>query len=112
MSGQGALVWCPFPDAGSAGECARTVLAERLAACANLLPGMQSLFLWQGEISEAQETGVLFKTAAELLDLLIDRIGQLHPHDQPVILGWRCDLAHSATLAWLAKLPRPDLRGG
>ena len=108
MSGASAMVWCPFPDLDSARACAKTVLEETLAACANMLPGVQSMFVWDGNLNEANEVGVLFKSRVDLLELLIDRIGQLHPYDQPAIVGWRCDQSHTATLEWLATLPASD----
>ncbi|HEX8058636.1 MAG TPA: divalent cation tolerance protein CutA, partial [Novosphingobium sp.] len=69
MEPQGpALIWCPFPDAGIAAATAKTLLDERLVACANILPAMLSLFEWNGERGEATEAGALFKTDAALLE--------------------------------------------
>lgn len=106
MSGpQGpALIWCPFPDSASASRICSTLLDERLIACANMLPGMVSLFAWNGERGESAETGVLLKTDAALLDKAIARLGELHPYHEPAILGWRCDGALPATAAWLGGL--------
>ncbi len=102
-SGPG-LVWCPFPDAEIAQAVAATMLDEGLAACANILGSIHSLFVWNGERGEAEETGVLFKTDAALFDRAIARLAELHPYDAPAILAWRCDAAFSATAAWLAEL--------
>jgi periplasmic divalent cation tolerance protein len=99
-----ALIWCPFPTPESAAEICSTLLDEGLIACANMLPGMVSLFTWNGERGESVETGVLLKTDAALLDKAIARLGKLHPYDEPAILGWRCDAAHPATASWLGKL--------
>ncbi|MET0251289.1 MAG: divalent-cation tolerance protein CutA [Novosphingobium sp.] len=99
-----ALIWCPFPDETSAATAARTLLDERLVACANLLPGVRSLYLWQGERGEAREVVAVFKTAAALLTAAVERLATLHPYDTPAIAGWRCDAAAEATLDWLAGL--------
>jgi periplasmic divalent cation tolerance protein len=99
-----ALVWCPFPDAPAAEAAAGTLLDEGLIACANILPGMRSLYVWQGERHAEDEIGVLFKTTAALLDSVIGRLGELHPYDEPAILGWRCDAAAPGTAGWLAGL--------
>ncbi|WP_254049887.1 divalent-cation tolerance protein CutA [Novosphingobium sp. TH158] len=105
MKPQGpALAWCPFPDSDSAEGCVNAVLSEKLAACANLLPGMRSIYVWQGERGEAEEVGVLFKTDAALLETLVTRLGQLHPYEDPAILAWRCDTAAPGTSAWLGAL--------
>ncbi|MBC2670546.1 divalent-cation tolerance protein CutA [Novosphingobium piscinae] len=99
-----ALIWCPFPDAASAEAAAGTLLDAGLVACANLLPGMRSLYVWQGARHTGDEVGVLFKTTAALLDSVIERLGEVHPYDEPAILGWRCDAAAPGTLAWLGGL--------
>ena len=99
-----ALVWCPFPDRESAAKAAKVLLDEKLIACANVLPGMLSLYEWKGERGEDEEAGALFKTDAALLDRAIARIGELHPYEQPTILGWKCDAASPQTAAWLGAL--------
>jgi periplasmic divalent cation tolerance protein len=101
-----ALIWCPFPDAGIAAATAKTLLDERLVACANIVPGMLSLFEWNGEREEATEAGALFKTDAALLDRAIARLGEEHPYEEPAILAWRCDAASAGTCAWLGALTR------
>ena len=99
-----ALIWCPFPDAGSAEAAANALLEERLVACANLLPAMTSLYIWNGERDRAEETGALFKTNTAVLGAAIARLAALHPYDDPAILGWRCDAAAPGTAAWLGAL--------
>lgn len=101
-----ALIWCPFPDSDSALAAANSLLDERLVACANMLPVMRSLIDWQGRRAEALETGVILKTDAALLDKAIARLSELHPYDEPAVLGWRCDEANQATRAWLGALAK------
>ena len=97
-----ALVWCPFPDADSARTVADALLDEGLIACANILPAMESRFVWQGARASGRETPVLFKTTAQALDDVVMRLGELHPYDTPAIIGWHAEAAHPATLEWLA----------
>lgn len=101
MSGA-ALVWCPFPDAESARAAAAALLDERLIACANILGSIESHFVWEGARASGTEAGVLFKTTAERLEDVVERLGDLHPYDTPAIFGWLVDETHPATLAWLA----------
>ena len=96
-----ALIWCPFPDEDSASAVASALLDEGLISCANIMPGMQSMFVWQGERGEGREVGVLFKLDHEGLTSAISRIEALHPYETPAILGWKCDAASEATRAWL-----------
>ena len=97
-----ALVWCPFPDADSARRVAGQMLDEALIACANILGPVESHFIWHGERSSAAEIPVLFKSTAAHMSLVVARLGALHPYDTPVIIGWRCDSTHPATMAWLS----------
>lgn len=99
-AGSAALIWCPFPDIASARATAARLLDERLVACANLQPGMESLFVWRGERGSGNECGALFKTTAGLLDSAIDRLAALHPYDTPAITGWTVR-ANAGTLVWL-----------
>ncbi|MDE1918022.1 MAG: divalent-cation tolerance protein CutA [Sphingomonadales bacterium] len=102
-----ALIWCPFPDEASARAVADALLDEGLIACANLLPAMVSLYVWQGARHEDREMGVLMKTNAALLDGAIARLGALHPYETPAILGWHCDAGAPATRDWLGALTPP-----
>jgi periplasmic divalent cation tolerance protein len=84
MSGA-ALIWCPFPDRDSARRIAGQVLADGLVACANILPEVESLFIWEGKAGSANEVAVLFKTSPARLDAAVARIGTLHPYETPAI---------------------------
>jgi periplasmic divalent cation tolerance protein len=106
MSGA-ALIWCPCPDREVARQIAGQLLAEGLIACANILPEMESLFIWEGKADSASEVGVLFKTAPAKLTAAIERIGTLHPYETPAIIGWHADAAHPLTSQWLGGLNGP-----
>ena len=95
-----ALIWCPFPDESAARAAVGVLLDERLIACANLVPGVESLFAWRGERSETRETGALFKTTAARLNEAMRRLAELHPYETPAITGWTVG-ADAGTLAWL-----------
>ena len=99
-----ALIWTPFESEEAAAKVAGQLLDERLVACANILPGMRSLYLWRGERGEAREFGVLFKTTAALLDRAVARLAAIHPYETPAIAGWLADAAAPATTAWLGEL--------
>lgn len=98
--GLAALIWCPFPDEPSARAAAGALLDERLIACANVVPGVMSLFTWQGAREAGAEVGALFKTTAARLDDAMRRLAELHPYDTPAITGWTVR-AEAGTLAWL-----------
>ena len=80
------IVLSTFPtDQGSA-AFARTLVDERLAACVNVLPPMQSVYRWQGKVEQAAEHQLIMKTTADRVEALKARIAQLHPYDVPEVL--------------------------
>jgi periplasmic divalent cation tolerance protein len=99
-----ALIWCPFESEDAAAKAASQLLDEGLIACANLIPGVRSLFAWKGERGEARECGALFKTEAGLLDKAVARLAAIHPDDTPAIAGWCADATPPVTAAWLGEL--------
>lgn len=84
--GEVELLVSTFPDAAVALRLARTLVDERLIACANLLPGISSVFRWEGEVRTVDEVVLLLKTVAERLPSLAARIADLHPYGVPEIL--------------------------
>ncbi|MCB2076933.1 MAG: divalent-cation tolerance protein CutA [Novosphingobium sp.] len=101
-----ALIWCPFADTESAESAANILLDEGLVACVNIIGQVTSLFAWNGKRDRTMETGVLLKTNAALLGRAIVRLEELHPYDEPAIVGWRCDAAAPGTVSWLAGVGR------
>jgi len=99
-----ALIWSPFESEEAAAKAASQLLDEGLIACANLVPGMRSLYIWQGERGEARECGALLKTDASLLDKAVARLAAIHPYETPAVAGWGADAAPPSTAAWLGKL--------
>jgi periplasmic divalent cation tolerance protein len=101
-----ALIWSPFASEEAAATAASLLLDEGLIACANIVPGIRSLYRWQGERGEARECGALFKTEAGLLDQAVARLAAIHPYETPANAGRRADATAPATAAWLGELAR------
>jgi periplasmic divalent cation tolerance protein len=104
MSQGPALLWCPFPSEDEAKQVVGQLLDEELVGCANIIPGIISLYQWQGKRGEAREVGVLFKTDQALVPALIDRLDGLHSYDTPSITAWDADASSKATAEWLGSL--------
>lgn len=83
-----ALLHVACADRAEAERIAETVLAERLAACVNILAPCNSLYRWNGTIERGEEVPALFKTTPMLARRLCDRIAALHSYDLPVIETW------------------------
>ncbi len=65
---------------------ARTVVEERLAACANLLGSIQSIYQWKGQICEDEEVALILKTSNDRKNELVARIRELHVYETPCIV--------------------------
>ncbi|WP_430969757.1 divalent-cation tolerance protein CutA, partial [Serratia nevei] len=81
------ICFCTCPDADSAERIATALVAERLAACVNLLPGLRSVYRWQRKVEAAAEVLLLVKTSAEAYPALQERLRQLHPYELPELLA-------------------------
>lgn len=94
-------VYAVFADQGEADRIARTVVEERLAACANILGACRSIYRWQGRIEEAQEVAAIFKSRADKAEALVARIAALHSYDVPAIAIWPIEGAWPAYAEWV-----------
>jgi periplasmic divalent cation tolerance protein len=90
-----ALVRTTFGDTSRAEQVARSVIGERLAACATL-DQVRSIYRWHGEIEQADEVAVLFKTSIEHAPALRARVAELHDYHVPVIEHWAAETDASA----------------
>ncbi len=80
---------------------ARTLVEERLAACATLVPSVRSIYRWEGKVEDASETLILIKTGAQQLDALESRLHALHSYETPEFLVIETARGSSAYLAWM-----------
>lgn len=84
-----------------ANKLGRTLVEERLVACATLLPVVQSIYHWNEQIQSAPETMVLLKTSTEMLPALESRLKELHSYRVPEFLVLPVESGSSAYLEWL-----------
>jgi periplasmic divalent cation tolerance protein len=73
------------PDLGTARDLASVVVAARLAACGNIVPGVRSVFQWQGRIEVEEEVSLTLKTRADNVTAVVEMLQERHPYDLPVI---------------------------
>ncbi len=95
------MVAITVPDIDTGGRLARLLVQEQLAACVNLLPGVRSVYAWQGQICDEAEVLCLAKTRRTLFPALRDRVLAAHPYETPEIIAFEPSMAHSAYLAWI-----------
>jgi periplasmic divalent cation tolerance protein len=89
------------PSADVADRIGTTLVEERLAACANVVPGVSSVFRWKGEVSREAEVLVLLKTTAARLGALRRRLVELHPYEVPEVIALDIREGHAPYLDWV-----------
>ena len=94
------LVTAPTPE--RAAEIARAVVGERLAACGNVVPGIKSVYRWEGKVQEDEEALLVLKTTRARFDALRARVLALHPYDVPEVIALPVEAGSAAYLQWIA----------
>jgi periplasmic divalent cation tolerance protein len=95
------LVYTTFPDEETALAVGETLVREKLAACVNVIPGMKSVYAWQGELERGSEAVAIVKSRAGLQEALRARLKASHPYETPIILFIPVAGGDAATLEWL-----------
>ena len=97
------VCFCTCPDRQVADRLADALVAEGLAACVNIVPGLHSVYRWEGAIERSDETLLLIKTTQAGLSALSSRIVALHPHELPEVVAVEVAGGLSAYLDWVAE---------
>lgn len=96
-------------------DMARTIAAalvqEREAACVNIVPGIRSIYRWEGKVADEGEFLLLIKSTAENFDRIKSRIRQLHTYKVPEVVALPITAGDPAYLAWLRDQVAPDVPG-
>jgi periplasmic divalent cation tolerance protein len=104
------FVYTTFPSVVEAEKAGRTLVEDRLAASVNILPGMISVYRWQGAVERADEAVMIIKTRASLTDAVEARVKTTHPYDTPSIVVLPVESVEHRYFAWLldATASAPD----
>ncbi|HXP31465.1 MAG TPA: divalent-cation tolerance protein CutA [Stellaceae bacterium] len=98
-----SFVYVTAGDVEEARRIGRTVVEERLAACANIIPGVQSVYWWQGQVEESSEAALILKTTGERLDALVARVRELHSYECPGIEALAVVGGNAGFLDWVER---------
>lgn len=96
-----AAIYSTFGSAEDAQRAGRTLVEERLIACANILPGATSIYRWKDELHADAEVVLMAKTRADLVEQAIARLAEIHPYDVPCITSWPLAECHPAYADWV-----------
>jgi len=101
MAEEAIVVYCTFPDVETARRIGRQLIEEKLAACVSLVPGVESIYRWQGAIETSAEVLALMKTTTWKYQMLENKIRELHPYEVPEIVSVRVDGGSAPYLNWI-----------
>ena len=101
MADQILLAISTFPDADTASRVAQTLVEEKFAACANLLPAVHSIYRWKDKIETAGEVMVFFKTTPDRQAAFQEKLRSLHPYEVPEIIFVSVVTGLSDYLRWV-----------
>jgi periplasmic divalent cation tolerance protein len=96
------FVYVTAADADEAERLAEAVIDARLAACANVLDGMRSIFRWQGSVQKGREAVLILKTREDLFEDLKQRIVELHSYELPCVVALPIAAGYEPFLDWVA----------
>jgi periplasmic divalent cation tolerance protein len=97
------LVYVTAPGREEALRIGRTIVSESLAACANILDGLTSVFRWNSEMQQESEALLLLKTRADLAQRVVQRVQELHPYDVPAIVVLPIQGGSTLFLSWIGE---------
>jgi periplasmic divalent cation tolerance protein len=103
---EAVVVLCTFPDLDQARQIGAALVERQVAACVNLLPGVESIYRWEGKVERAGEVLALIKTTR--YPDLEAALRELHPYEVPEILALPVAAGLPAYLAWLAEATRQE----
>ncbi|MBN1420324.1 MAG: divalent-cation tolerance protein CutA [Planctomycetes bacterium] len=101
------VILCTVPT-DAAERIAGAIVEQRLAACANIVPGLLSIYWWKGEVQRDPEKLLVIKTTAERTQALIDGIRAIHPYEVPEIIAMDVVAGFPPYLAWVEESVRAD----
>lgn len=106
------LIYITVPKFDDATRISRTLLEECLVACANILPGMTSIYRWNDKIVQEQEVLLLLKTPSYLSDQVVARVKSLHSYECPAILVMPIEGGFDPYIQWVKQCtPRQKIPG-
>jgi len=103
MAEEAVVVFTTFPDQETARRIVRALVEERLIACGNLVPGVESIYRWRGEIETSGETLAILKTEIGQYSAMEQRLRNLHPYDVPECIMLRVRDGSPDYLRWITE---------
>jgi periplasmic divalent cation tolerance protein len=95
------VVLSTAPSAEKAAALAHALVGEKLVACVNLVPGVRSIYAWEGKVQDESEILMLMKTRRDRVEALLARLPELHPYQTPELVVVELTAGLPAYLTWI-----------
>jgi periplasmic divalent cation tolerance protein len=95
------VILCTFPNPEQARQIGTALVERQLAACVNLIPAVESIYRWQGNLESATETLAIFKTTAAAFPAFEKALSELHPYEVPEIIALSPEGISQPYQAWV-----------
>lgn len=111
VPGDSSICYVTTPNEESAKKIARDVVTNKLAACVNIIPNIQSIYEWEGKINEDFEYLLMIKTTTENVENLTIFVRENHPYSVAEVISVKINSGNPPYLDWIAKtVKKPDAK--
>lgn len=94
-------IYVTASDIDEANMISNLLISERLAACANILGGIRSIYRWEDKVCDENEIALILKTNESLVDKVISRVKEIHSYDCPCILAFPANRGNPEFISWI-----------
>ncbi len=94
-------IYVTTSDISESRKIARVLVQERLAACVNIVPAIESIYRWNGEIEEDSESLIFIKTRSDMVENVIKKVEEIHSYDTPCVLELSIERGSKKYFKWL-----------
>ena len=101
------MVYATFPDEAAAAAVAEALVRAGLIACANIVPGLTSFFIWEGKLEREREVAVVMKTRRALAAEVVAETRRRHAYDNPAVVVLPIVAGSADYLTWIAQQTGP-----
>ena len=102
------IVFVTVPSSEDASRIGEALVSEKLAACVNVVPGIESIYRWEGEVTRDAEWLLIIKTTDERFEELERRVKALHVYTTPEVIAFKISRGSDDYLKWLREAAVPD----
>ncbi|MFZ9847903.1 MAG: divalent-cation tolerance protein CutA [Flavobacteriales bacterium] len=96
------IAYIVFANKDEATHIAKAIVEEKLAACANILPAVESFYMWQGKVQNCNEVVLVAKTEKTKFELLQKKVTALHSYELPCIVALPIEMGEAKYLQWIS----------